>query len=269
MVISSAYALSGPPTIPVTYIGNLISNEEIVQGDFEVSAFIGENIMSLGEASGGSYEIDVSSCCGVGSGDISFFVNGIEANEHPAYNGEADYGKVVELDLTFNEEIPETSLCGNEEVNPGEQCDGTNINFATCTNVIGTGWTGTVSCAGSCAFDVSDCSYSGTGPSSSSGSSSSSSSGSGSSSSSSGGFTEDTSILTKSKQTESKANTNINLINSDGKPNFGITGAVTGLLSSSGGIALMFVIIVLVLGVVVIIIQKAQRNPNSTSPQTL
>ncbi|MBR9702302.1 hypothetical protein GOV13_05275 [Candidatus Pacearchaeota archaeon] len=269
-VLALSVVIASGLTIPVKYTGNLIYDGIVVNGDFNVTAFIGDNIMSSGTASGGVYEVDVSSCCGVGSGTIDFFVNGIEANEHPAYNGEEDYGKVTEMNLTFDEEIPQTSSCGDEEVNPGEQCDGSNINFATCANVVGTGWTGTVSCTNSCAFDISGCSFTGiVNPPSSSGSSSSSSSGS-SSSSSGGPYSPSTANtpLTNSDPTPNE-NPLIGLDSGKEPSSAGITGAATGILSSSGGIALLFVVLILVLGIAVMIIQKRGKSLIKTPPQNL
>jgi Protein of unknown function (DUF1566) len=46
--------------------------------------------------------------------------------------------------------------CGNGMIDPGEQCDGTNLNGATCTSL---GFTngGTLSCTASCDFNLSGC----------------------------------------------------------------------------------------------------------------
>lgn len=45
--------------------------------------------------------------------------------------------------------------CGNGIVNPGEDCDGTDLGTATCESVVQRG--GTLACNADCTFDVSDC----------------------------------------------------------------------------------------------------------------
>lgn len=52
--------------------------------------------------------------------------------------------------------------CGNGIIDPGEQCDGANLNNQTCQTL---GWTsGTLTCSGICMFDTSGCSNPGPGP---------------------------------------------------------------------------------------------------------
>ena len=49
------------------------------------------------------------------------------------------------------------SNCGNNMINSGEQCDGTNLNSKTCQN-LGQGFTdGTLTCKTDCTFDTSQC----------------------------------------------------------------------------------------------------------------
>src|SRR5262245_33410853 len=52
--------------------------------------------------------------------------------------------------------IPQPPTCGNGRIDPGEQCDGTNLNGATCTSL---GFTngGTLACTASCDFNLSGC----------------------------------------------------------------------------------------------------------------
>ncbi len=51
--------------------------------------------------------------------------------------------------------VVETSVCGNNIVESGEQCDGTNLNGATCVSRGYDG--GSLSCSNSCTFNVSSC----------------------------------------------------------------------------------------------------------------
>lgn len=50
---------------------------------------------------------------------------------------------------------PSGSTCGNDQVDAGEQCDGTNLNGRTCVSLGFSG--GTLSCAPSCTLDTSAC----------------------------------------------------------------------------------------------------------------
>jgi hypothetical protein len=51
-----------------------------------------------------------------------------------------------------------SSTCSNSNVEPGEQCDGTDLNEKTCTDFGFAG--GTLSCSDNCMFDLTDCRYS-------------------------------------------------------------------------------------------------------------
>lgn len=48
------------------------------------------------------------------------------------------------------------NCCGNGAIDPGEQCDGSNLGGATCSSVMGTGYTGSLSCS-DCSFVTSGC----------------------------------------------------------------------------------------------------------------
>lgn len=47
--------------------------------------------------------------------------------------------------------------CGNAVINPGEECDGTNLGGKTCASENGVGWTGTLSCSGTCSLVKTAC----------------------------------------------------------------------------------------------------------------
>ncbi|MFH1725968.1 MAG: LamG domain-containing protein, partial [Elusimicrobiota bacterium] len=52
----------------------------------------------------------------------------------------------------------EPSVCGNDDAEPGEACDGTDLAAETCASRMGIGYTGSLACAGDCAsFDTSGC----------------------------------------------------------------------------------------------------------------
>jgi MYXO-CTERM domain-containing protein len=47
--------------------------------------------------------------------------------------------------------------CGNAVINPGEECDGTNLGGKTCASENGVGWSGTLSCSGTCSLVKTAC----------------------------------------------------------------------------------------------------------------
>ena len=47
--------------------------------------------------------------------------------------------------------------CGNGVINPGEQCDGTALGGKSCASENGVGWTGTLSCSGTCSVIKTAC----------------------------------------------------------------------------------------------------------------
>lgn len=49
-------------------------------------------------------------------------------------------------------------ICGNGQIDPGEQCDGGNLNGKTCANLI-PGTCGTLSCNANCRFTTSSCAF--------------------------------------------------------------------------------------------------------------
>ncbi len=48
-------------------------------------------------------------------------------------------------------------VCGNGILEGTESCDSTNLNGKTCSSVLGTGWTGTLSCSNTCSFNTVQC----------------------------------------------------------------------------------------------------------------
>jgi hypothetical protein len=56
------------------------------------------------------------------------------------------------------------NLCGDGNLSAGEQCDGTKLNSSTCASILGTGYTGTLTCTASCTFNTTRCSAPATTP---------------------------------------------------------------------------------------------------------
>ncbi len=50
-----------------------------------------------------------------------------------------------------------TNPCGNGVLDPGEECDGSNLNEKTCADVVLNKPSGTLSCTATCTFDTSQC----------------------------------------------------------------------------------------------------------------
>jgi hypothetical protein len=54
--------------------------------------------------------------------------------------------------------VSSTPVCGDNKVNQAtEKCDGADLNGATCTSILGSGYTGTLRCSSRCIFDTSLC----------------------------------------------------------------------------------------------------------------
>lgn len=52
---------------------------------------------------------------------------------------------------------PCSDVCGDGTAEFPEQCDGEDLNGATCASVMGVDWIGNLSCKGDCTFDTSEC----------------------------------------------------------------------------------------------------------------
>lgn len=47
--------------------------------------------------------------------------------------------------------------CGDNVIDPGEDCDGIDLDNATCADIVGAGSVGTLGCSASCSYDISAC----------------------------------------------------------------------------------------------------------------
>jgi len=142
-------------SVPNAFSGAVTYSEDPLWDlvDSEISASIdGYGLGVVGNVdSGNSYSVMVDPQGR--TGDITFYVGGIEA--HPTATYEA--GMFTELDLIIDDE-PLYAICGNDIQEPGEQCDGSMLGIGTCENVVGIlGTTGTLSCTSFCTFDYSNC----------------------------------------------------------------------------------------------------------------
>ncbi len=67
---------------------------------------------------------------------------------------------IVTLSLAFaacDDGEKKTEPCGNGVLDPGEECDGTNLNSETCATVMTSKPSGTLTCSATCSFDTSAC----------------------------------------------------------------------------------------------------------------
>jgi hypothetical protein len=56
-----------------------------------------------------------------------------------------------------DDEEKKSNPCGNGVLDPGEECDGTNLNQKTCADVVSNRPSGALACSATCTFDTSQC----------------------------------------------------------------------------------------------------------------
>lgn len=139
----------------VEYSGNPNMN---LQGDdvcASINGFGLGKIGKVGENNKYGDGLDVAIIPKEHRGEITFYIGNVSANPTAEYEEGGD----TELNLTINE-IPTGSCggsCGNEIFEEWEQCDGFVPQGITCAVIMGSGWTGIISCSGSCTYDTSEC----------------------------------------------------------------------------------------------------------------
>jgi len=142
------------PSVPNVFFGDVeySGNSGMSLTNYEISASVGGYSLGvIGNVdSGNVYEVMVDPQGR--TGEIIFYIGGVQAEPSGVYQ----MGEFTELNLIIND-YPSVVNCGNNIVEPGEQCDGDDINFATCENVIGPGFTGNITCTPVCSFDISGC----------------------------------------------------------------------------------------------------------------
>jgi hypothetical protein len=145
----------GPPKL---YSGDIYVNGTLLSGTYTINAMMsGVKVGSTNVVNGKYYRLPISPCANV-VGDIIFSINGVEANEKGSYSGSQDDwgGEVNVLNLNLNILPPSNNPCGNGLINPGEECDGTNLagrNITSC----GQGFVGTISCGLTCEINYANC----------------------------------------------------------------------------------------------------------------
>jgi hypothetical protein len=271
-----AYAMDNCPPVgpPKVFSGNVYYSGNLLSGTYTLSAVISGQVIDQVIVSGGKYsDLQVSPCSGV-TGEISFIVNGVKANETSTWNNnrDNDWGQQVTLDLNLNEKPNATSLCGNNLVNLGEECDGANLAGRTSC---GDGWEGTISCTNTCVVDYSNCTKipgtNANNPSTSpSGGSSTTSPGGGGSSTTSDTNTKTTNSDGTQKDSGSNSGNSSGFEDIETKGNFfKLTGAAISNFSKSkaGKSTLIVLLIVMVLGGVYYSAKKASGNQAKKKPK--
>jgi len=138
-------AITGPLKL-VTGSGLVDTTDDLTPSDFTVST--GTNICSL---DGG--------LCGNGAINPGEDCDGTNLNGKTCQNLGHGTGTLLcsgVCHFDYSQCSLDGGLCGNGAINPGEDCDGTNLNGKTCAST-GHG-TGTLSCGASCLFDYTQCS---------------------------------------------------------------------------------------------------------------
>jgi cysteine-rich repeat protein len=260
--IGFAFATSCPPTIPVTYQGTVSFEGELLEEDYIIKAVLDGETYDPNELDNGNYYLDVSPCYGT-VGEISFVINGIEANEKIDYNSD-DWGKEINLDLTFNELPPIEDVCGNGMIETGEECDDYNgesgdgcslncqVEFgyncvgqpSVCTKEFFCG-DGTCNNGESCSTCSQDCGgCTNTDDDNGGGSSGGSSSGTSTTSP-----TSSNPVATTEVETEEEKEETFGFSEERETTNSGITGAVIGFAKSGVGVGVMSALVILILGI--------------------
>ena len=83
----------------------------------------------------------------------------------PVYAAEqvAEYSSSFDVDTgkgSISTDVEQTdSFCGDSfiDATKGEQCDSSNLNGATCSSLLGSDFTGTLSCQSNCIYDTTQC----------------------------------------------------------------------------------------------------------------
>jgi cysteine-rich repeat protein len=278
---------SCPTNPPITYKGIISYEENVLVGNYYIKAMIGDKIVSLEEEIlEGRYSLDVNPCYGVTSGEIKFFINGLEANEKISYDAE-NWGKEINFNLTLNELPNEGNICGNGIIDFGEECDdGNNQSEDGCSyicaveygykctgqpsictispnNYCGDGICNNGETCSTCSQDCGTCQTTNT-PTSSGGSSGGGGGGGGSPSSDDQDNNQTDELVLTSYNKSNLDDENNNQTSEIGNKEFsgisGITGAVVGFGKSKWGIGAISIIGLLIIGLIVVKIFKKNGN---------
>lgn len=255
LIIFSSLVLAIPCQVsaPKTYYGTVSYEDDLLSGNYEITAMIGSNSAGVGNVIEGNYQIDISPCSGI-TGTVFFYIHSIKTEEEGSYVGIDDWGKSENLELTINELPPLENPCGDEIKDLGEVCDKNDFGAFTCSNY---GFnSGYLVCSDSCDYIYTDNCYNSDDddPPSSGGSSGGGGGGSGGSSSSS----SSSSTTTTTNNQEDKENETINLGENHEPTSSGITGGVIGFMKSANGIGLIVASLALIGGIVFLNFKKGK-----------
>jgi cysteine-rich repeat protein len=235
LIILTGFAVANNNCIPNIHSNEFygtvyVNNNPLTGGNYTIVAMINDEIVGAQRIQNdGTYSIDVSPCPAVTSGKINFFVGDAEAKESGKYN----YDPSGALGIFSNISLTKypNSVCGNGEINKGEECDDENItngdgcsefceielgyncqysgDRSVCTRTCGNGVCDNGETCGTCSSDCGTCASSSSSSSSSSSGGGGGGGGGGSSSSSSSGG----SVITKSSNTSTESTNPISIEN--------------------------------------------------------
>src|SRR3989344_2080715 len=144
------------PTIPHSFSGTITypNKPNFPLEEYEITAeFNGDSVGRLGFIEhGGNYTVEIDTK-GAG-GEVIFYIGGVEALPHiqkdsfPSSEG-TDTNLIINAD-------PQRGLCGDGNIQQGEQCDGENL-AGRDVNECGQGREGIISCDLNCKIDYSQC----------------------------------------------------------------------------------------------------------------
>ncbi len=253
MLISFVLAVPDCPlSAPKSYHGTVSYGGELLEGNYEINAMIGNNYAGVGEVIDGNYEIDIFPCFGI-TGTISFYINTIKAEEKGSYVGMDDWGKNENLNLTLLEMPPsENPPCGDGIKDPGEVCDGADFGTYTCSNY---GFNvGYLTCSDSCDYIYTDNCYNSNNDDD--GGNDNGGGGGGNNNPPSNTQNSEVIVLDDLEEEEEEIVETIIVNENQQSTGSGILGAVIGFVKTGKGLGLVFSLVVIVMVGIVLIVQK-------------
>lgn len=263
LMLSISFILAVPDcplNVLKTYYGTVFYQNNLLSGNYNITAKIGNNFAGSGSVTNGNYGVDISPCSGI-NGNVDFYINDVKAKESGSYNGQSDWGVEENLNLVIDSKPASATICGDGTKTNNEVCDTNDFGGLTCSNY---GFnSGSLRCLSTCDFIYTDNCYNSNNNGNSGGSGGGGGGGGGGGSSGNHPLKVITTPTTNI-QTTGEENKTINLSSDKNQEitNPKITSGVIGFIKSSGGlIALSFFVLVVAIGIGVIVLKrKSSKN---------